>query len=153
MDWSIEPRLNQVFVPLLSIIHDQDTIDQLKEVAQEYHRQFISDKGMEVEAQLLEVMVEVLQRQKVLFIKEIASHFAEKYGAEYERKITPKWVGSLIRRKLHLRTERRKEGHMIAFGEYPKISRLLERYGVQVEPVQGESPGEEGVAEGTPILV
>jgi len=131
VDRTIEPRINQVFVPLLSIIEDEQTLTDLKQVAHEYNRQLLSDKGMESEGQLLEVIAERCGLDETVSIKEITHHFIERFGNEYEYKITPKWIGGLIRKKLHLRTERRKEGYMIAGSEGAKIERLLERYGLQ----------------------
>lgn len=143
VDRSLEPRLNQVFVPLLSIISDSQTREDLKGVAREYHRQFISDKGMEVEGHLLEIIGERRRQGEGLSIKEIAHLFAEKHGTEYEQKITPKWVGSLIRRRLHLRTERQRDGcYIIGPDEGDKIEQLLERYGLKDSPVQPAAQGE-----------
>ena len=38
MDRTIEPRLNQVFVPLLSIIDDQRALDDLRQLARRISR-------------------------------------------------------------------------------------------------------------------
>lgn len=130
VDRSVEPRLNQVFVPLLSIIEDTETVTDLKAVMHDYHRQFISDKGMDVEGQLLEIVAGLIEQGDAIAIRDLAHHFAEKYGGDYERKITPRWVGNLVRRKLHLKTERQREGYVIPAGEKSKIARLLERYGL-----------------------
>ena len=131
VDRTIEPRINQVFVPLLSIISDEQTLKDLKQVAHEYNRQLLSDKGMDSEGQLLEVIAERRGLDDVVSIKEITHHFIERFGNEYEYKITPKWIGGLIRKKLHLRTERRKEGYVVSGSEGAKIKRLLERYGLK----------------------
>ena len=145
VDRRIEPRLNQVFAPLLSIIEAPQIRVDLLGVMREYHRQFVSDKGMTEEGRLLEVIAERRKLDDILSIKEIAHHFAEKHEAEYDQKVTPKWVGGLIRRRLHLRTERRKEGYVISPGEGEKINRLLERYGLaQSDSPAGENPTEEG---------
>ncbi len=37
----------------------------------------------------------------------------------------------MVRKKLHLKTERRKEGYVIGPGEKEKINWLLERYGIK----------------------
>jgi len=59
VDRAIEPRLNQVFVPLLSIIQDEQTRGNLKGVLREYQRQLVADRGLEVEAQIAEAIREV----------------------------------------------------------------------------------------------
>jgi hypothetical protein len=136
VDRSIEPRLNQVFVPLLSIIPDEQTRSDLKQVAHAYHRQLVSDRGMGMEAQILEVLAAHLGDTNLPSIKDLAYYLAEQYGADYEHKITPKWVGSVLRCKLHLRTERRRDGqYVIARGERPKVLHLLVRYGLSDSPV------------------
>src|SRR6266542_6038693 len=47
VDRTIEPRLNQIFVPLLSIVDDPSAIDDLRELARKYNREMIADRGME----------------------------------------------------------------------------------------------------------
>src|SRR5439155_19679373 len=56
VDRSIEPRLAQIFVPLLSVIEDSGAREALREVAREYHKELVADRGMDVEAQVLEVI-------------------------------------------------------------------------------------------------
>ena len=41
VDHHIEPRLNQIFVPLLSIIDDERLRSELRDVARDYHKEFI----------------------------------------------------------------------------------------------------------------
>ena len=66
-------------------------------------------------------------------IKEIASRFIEQHGEDFERKVTPHWIGQIVRRKLQLRTERRREGYVIAVSEEAKLTRLFEKYGIAAE--------------------
>ena len=56
VDPTLEPRLNQIFVPLLSVISDPTIRAELREVARERHREIVADRGMDVEAQVLEVI-------------------------------------------------------------------------------------------------
>ncbi len=62
--------------------------------------------------------------------KDIADWFADHHGDEYDRKVTAKWVGWIIRRRLHLQTEKRHGVFAIADGSLPKLERLYERHGV-----------------------
>src|SRR5712691_9887239 len=59
VDRSIEPRLAQVFVPLLSVIEDREARQALRQVAREYHRELVADRGMDIEAQVLEIIQEL----------------------------------------------------------------------------------------------
>ena len=49
---------------------------------------------------------------------------------DYERKITPHWIGQIVRRKLGLKTERQMGGYVLAHTEGPKLARLFEKYGI-----------------------
>ena len=100
VDRTIEPRLNQIFVPLLSIIEDPEAIDDLRELARRYNREMIADRGTEMEAQILEVIRDILDSPYPvrLTVKDIASWFADRHGSDYEKKVTSKWIGSVIRK-------------------------------------------------------
>ena len=63
-------------------------------------------------------------------IKEIASRFIEQHGEDFERKVTPHWVGRIVRRKLGLKTQRTKAGYVLAPTETAKLVRLYEKYGI-----------------------
>src|SRR5207302_7865273 len=95
VDRSIEPRLAQVFVPLLSVIEDADARQALRQVAREYHRELVADRGMDIEAQVLEIIQELRGSpyEASLSIKEIANRFIDRHGEDFERRITPHWIG------------------------------------------------------------
>jgi hypothetical protein len=134
VDHSIEPRLAQIFVPLLSVIEDAGARQALRQVAREYHRELVTDRGMDIEAQVLEIIQELQETGYGLgiSIKEIATRFIEQHGEDFERKITPHWVGHIIRRKLGLKTEKRHGSYVIASSEAPRLARLYEKYGISV---------------------
>jgi hypothetical protein len=138
VDRSIEPRLAQIFVPLLSVIEEEKAREDLRELARSYHRDLVGDRGMDVEAQVLEIIQEIQESpySPGLAIKEIAERFIARHSDDFERKITPHWVGFIIRRKLGLKTEKRHGTYMVAASEGPKLSRLFEKYGVG--PTQGD---------------
>lgn len=66
----------------------------------------------------------------MLAIRDITSCLADRHGEGYERKITSKWIGNVIRRKLQLRPVRANSGYVIPPDELPKVDRLYDRYGV-----------------------
>lgn len=132
VDRTLEPRLSQIFAPILSIIEDPKARENLKELARRYDRELASDRGMDTEAQLLEVIRDLYDSAPDgrPTVKEIASLFADRHGDDYERKVTPKWVGFLLRRKLRLELYRLHGAFAIPLTEIPKIRRLFEKYGV-----------------------
>jgi len=64
-----------------------------------------------------------------LAIKDITSWFIDRHGADYDRKITTKWIGWLIRKKLGLQTYK-SDGNFIVGINAAKLQRLYEKYGV-----------------------
>jgi hypothetical protein len=141
VDRSIEPRLSQIFVPLLSVIDDTDARQALRQVAREYHRELVADRGMDMEAQVLEIIQELRESPYTdgLSIKEITERMSERHSDDFERKVTPHWIGYVVRRKLGLKTEKHHGIYVVAASEGPKLTRLLEKYGVTAEPVPGDS--------------
>src|SRR5207249_4989906 len=113
--------------------------EELRELARRYDRDLIAERGADTEAQVLEVIRDILASQdETLSVKAIASWFSDRHGEEYDRKVTPRWIGSILRKKLRLKTERTREGFVIGSGEKGKLHRLFERYGV---PVPAADPG------------
>lgn len=106
VDREIEPRLNQIFVPLLSIIQDEAARRDLQTLARAINREHVSDRGMDTEAQVLEVIRELREAGQELSMKQIATQFAGKYSEDYERPVTPKWIGTIIRKKLRLKAHK-----------------------------------------------
>jgi hypothetical protein len=116
IDRQIEPRLAQVFVPLLSVIEDPNARQSLRELMRDYHRELVADRGMDMEAQVLQIIrdlqAESFEPGPGISIKQITTCFAEQHGEDYERKITPHWIGHIVQRKLGLKTERREGGYV-----------------------------------------
>lgn len=132
VDRAVEPRLAQVFTPLLSVVDDEATREELRALARRYHRELIAERGLETEAQVLEVIRDMLPRSETgrLALKDITSWFLDRHGEEYDRKVTVRWIGSLIRKKLQLRTRKSHGNFVIPPEERPKLERLFEKYGV-----------------------
>jgi hypothetical protein len=132
VDRAIEPRLNQIFVPLLSVIQDPKARQDLKELARQYNREMIADRGLEAEGQVLEIIRDMLASpfETRISVKDVTSWFVARHGEDYEKKVTGKWIGSILRRRLRIRTERRGGVFVIPETEATKIEQLFERYGV-----------------------
>jgi len=142
IDRTVEPRLNQIFLPLLSVVDDESVKAELRELARLYNREMIAERGMDAEAHILEIIRDMLARDAgtALSVKEIASWFVERHGEEYERKITPKWIGGIIRRRLQLFTHKSHGVYVISRLEEWKLRRLYQKYGVEAGKPDSEGP-------------
>lgn len=138
VDRAIEPRLNQIFIPLLSIIDDSAAQEALRHLARSYHQEIVDERGMDAEAQVLEILRSLVDVGEERWgVKEIANWFADRYGEDYERKITAKWIGGLLRRKLGLKTQKIHGHYIIPLSEKPKLDRLWAKYGIEVRSGTG----------------
>ena len=144
VDPSIEPRLNQVFSPLLSIIEDQAVRKALRDLAREHHKDLTADRGMDIEAHVLSVIqsLTATSRKPNLFIKDITKGFLERYGKETEHAVTNQWIGMTVRRKLQLRTYKSHGNYCVPPSERPKLERLYERYGLTGDSTRAGDAGE-----------
>ena len=149
IDRKIEPRLSQVFVPLLSVIEDRRVQESLQQILREYQKQLVSDRGMDIEAQVLEIIRELQSTNEGALVKEITQLAAERLGPELDRKVTARWVGNILRRKLGLKTERRHLGYAIAASEAAKLAALYEKYGLE-NPVSVDVADVEDFAQAVP---
>ena len=131
VDRTIEPRLNQIFVPLLSIIDDAGTRADLRELARRYNTDMIADRGMDTEAQVLDVIRDLDENGGKLSIRDITNWFVNRHAADYERKITTKWIGYVIRKRLHLKTQKSHGAFVIPASEVPALRRLYRKYGIE----------------------
>jgi hypothetical protein len=65
-----------------------------------------------------------------LSIKHLADRLNEKHGLDYDRAITPKWIGTIVRQKLHLKTYKRHGAFVVSVNE-KTLEPLYEKYGVR----------------------
>jgi hypothetical protein len=133
---SLEPRLAQVFAPLLAVIDDPEVRKAVFDVADGMHRDLVADRGLDLEAHVLQVIHDLLASGASLGIAEIARLFSTRFADDYDRPVTPKWLGFVVRRKLRLRTEKRHGVFVIAAGERLKLDQLFEKYGLGGGPFQ-----------------
>jgi len=136
IDRSIEPRLNQIIIPLASVISDGQTLKQLKESIKEYNDQLISDRGMEEVAQILEIIKGIKHPKQdspiQLTISNITSQYIERFGElnDFGKKINEKWIGWQIRKNLKLKPKRTRDGYVIPISEQTKLKNLYGKYGL-----------------------
>jgi hypothetical protein len=84
-------------------------------------------------------------------IREITNRIVEQHGEDYERKITPHWIGHIVRRKLGIKTYRRAGSYFIAQSERTKLERLFERYGLLAEDAEARTSGLPGLPREDPF--
>jgi hypothetical protein len=135
VDPGIEPRLKQIFAPLLSIITDEQAREELKDLSRLYHREMINERGNRIEAEILEVIRDILSVpfETPLLVKDITSWLIDRHGSEHAKPITPHSVGWAIRRRLNLKTYRTRNGYMVEKPKKELLAQLCEQYGLSAD--------------------
>ncbi|KRQ15343.1 hypothetical protein AOQ71_10105 [Bradyrhizobium manausense] len=133
-DPTLEPRINQIMLPLLSVLSDRLLQAELRNAAKRAQDSIIAERGLLMEAQVLEVLMEQMlsSSRSVVPVAEVTSGMIRRYGAEYERPLTNRWIGSILRKKLNLVTYKFHGVYVVPMAEREKTEMLCQRYGVSV---------------------
>lgn len=163
----VEPRLNQVIMPLLMIV-DVDSRKPVYRFVQRYARQMIVERSATLAAKVLQAMTELRRDNPVatLYLTAIAKRVnaiideeKDEDGAEevtgdesgpkrQAKQVTPKGVGHMLRGELQIRTEQEKTGPKkrayYAVWNEERIAALEYRYGLKSLPGSEEALGQNG---------
>ncbi len=66
-------------------------------------------------------------QRPVIPVAEVASGLIERYGAEYDRPITNRWVGGVLRKRLNIHTYKSHGVYAVPMNERSKIELLCRR--------------------------
>jgi hypothetical protein len=137
----LEPRLQQIFGPLVSVIRDASEREKVTAYIRKVNEDLVEERSEAAEAQVLQVIRDLVSRgpEARLAIQDITREFVRRYGDEYERRVTPRWVGSLVRRRLGLKPSRSTGIFTLGPEEVARLSSLYVRYGIasaaELEPL------------------
>ncbi len=126
----IEPRLNQIAIPLMSIIEDREIIKEIQQHIKEYNEKIKTDRTLGYSYQILDAICELLDDG---YFRPTIHQVAEKFNKDLSisEAITSKKMGYLIRKTLDLKTERTRDGYVVSESNKGKIEILRKRYGIR----------------------
>lgn len=127
---NIHSRMNQIALPLLSLIDDEKTQQELMDFLAIYSAELKNDRGFTWEAIILQAIHKIEESGVTkMTVGAIADMIAEmEFKAE---NITARKVGSVLSNQLHLKTNRINQGYVLdTNSNREKIDVMYERYGV-----------------------
>jgi hypothetical protein len=129
-------------VPLLSIVTDVRLREELAETATGVQDSLVMERRLSAEAQVLETLSDLMkgQERSPILLRDVAANLSERHGSEFDRPITIRWVGVVIRRRLKIATYKTNGAFAVPPTERPKIEYLCRRYGVELEHGSRGSP-------------
>lgn len=130
---NLEPRMAQLMTPLVSVVPTEKVRVDVLDFSENYQRELHAQRGTEIEAQVIEVLIQLIRENaEKISVKDVTRHFIGRFADDYERKITNKWIGNVLRTKLGLKTYKTQGLYFIAQKEaLNKIDYLAQKYGVQ----------------------
>jgi|ERR1043165_2179000 hypothetical protein len=143
----LEPRLQQIFGPLVSVIGDASARRQVVAYISKLNEDLVEERSEAAEAQVLQVIrYLVAQPGARLAIQDITREFVRRYGDDYERRVTPRWIGSIVRRRLGLKPSRSTGIFTLGPEEVARLAALYKRFGIESAAAgqQAETPVEHG---------
>ncbi|MCC8977600.1 hypothetical protein [Bradyrhizobium acaciae] len=133
-DAKLHPRANQILLPLLSIVKDPALRDELRLIALNTQEGIVAERGLHTEAQVLEILAGKMLaagEHATISLADITAAFIDRFGAEYGHPITNRWIGGILRRRLHIKTHKSHGIYVVPGMEKERIRQLCDRYGVQ----------------------
>lgn len=150
VDRSIAPRLNQVTMPLKTIVDDPELRDEINLFIKEYNRELVIERGMTMASKVLEALLalaaqaggaeeadlsvgNICEKVNWLVDYENYGHLLDTSRAKGER-IKARGIGSIIKNHLHLKTDRNSQTrrYQVVWDER-RIDALKRRFGLDDE--------------------
>lgn len=133
VEHDVSARVNQILVPLLSITKDKELQKRIREAATTIELELRANQAATSEGELLEVLLELFinTTQETISVGEITARFIHRFGKGHSRPITSRYVGYLLRKRLHLIPHKRHGVYVLPISERPKIEALSARYGIE----------------------
>jgi hypothetical protein len=124
-------RIAQIFRPLLAVAQNEADADTIMDYARASQKFLSSLSSHSAEEKILGVMAMLIDSGETgLAVSAITKRYAAVHGHEHVKPVTPKWVGGIIRNRLHLLTVKNQGCYVIAEGQKQRLEGLFERFNI-----------------------
>ena len=135
----VEPRINQIVMPILAIIEEDKEKERIKEFIREYDRRLKNTRSDELPAQILSAIVKVKQEGGDLAYKSIAEKINEERDEKTgEYKISPAKIGRVNNAVLGF-DHKLINGRTHLIWDENIAKSLCKRYGLEFEEIKKEN--------------
>ncbi len=130
LDPTMSARMSQILAPLLAVAESDDVRSSILDFARAAEKRQRSLGGELPEALLLSVIKTIcMEEAQAIQLARLTEDFGKLVGEEYERPVTPRYIGSLLRNRLHLMPYKTGGIFVLPKGEVQKALVLAERMG------------------------
>lgn len=147
----LNPRLKEIFLPLISMILEEDVRNRLVKDIKELNRNIIDVRSSRLEASVLKAVLCLSYRRERLTVKNIAEATRSLEGIINEKDFTPRKCGWFLRKRLKLKVSRLpKTPRPMAVEKSQKnkaiLQRLMKKFGITSEEIKAlENERKEGL--------
>jgi len=136
----IHPRLNQIVIPLLSIIKDDKIRTHLKEFIVKYNTDLVADRGLSWESDIVFAVLKLEHETKAseVTVKQITEEVNRESDITDDT-LQARKVGWYLRSRLQLKPYKTRKGFVLSFKENRKrLDMWKERFGITDADISGE---------------
>lgn len=131
VDRSKSGRFNQTLVPLLSVAPTEEMRVTIRAFAEQCEERSKSFRALSIEAEVVGTICELFAAEDDdIAVGLIATTLKQRTLGEFERPVTPRYVGQILRRDLGLYTYKKHGAFVLPRSEEDKVGRLAKRYGL-----------------------
>jgi len=135
----VAPRLNQSALPLLSLVDDPEARQRIEVVLRDQDETLRARREEAPEVAVLRAVAEASAASDgapLIQIREIAVRFNAANADDYGSPVSNKWIGYMLRSRLHLTTRKSNGTYGVPTSEQQKIKALVARLGIDTERVE-----------------
>jgi hypothetical protein len=127
------PRITQMYNPLLSLVDDEKDREVIIGLALKHNRDLVQSRGMDIEARVLEAYLDHAKRSKKPYVrvKDLSGYIEKNYGKDFDRIISPRYIGWVLRTKLHIRPLQREGVFVVRFADHDRLDALCAQFGIK----------------------
>jgi len=125
-----EARMAQIIRPLLAVAAEAGARERIAAFAARQTLVINAERESSLEAQILDIMSSMRREGAAWNVKDIAALFADRYGSDYNRAVSPRWMGAQLRRRLSLIPVKSNGNFVVPKTAESQVETLCERYGV-----------------------
>jgi hypothetical protein len=126
----VEPRLNQIALPLLSMVDDPVLRAEIGAWLSNEQEEKMSQRQVTIEGRVLATLREAFAASNGMpvSIGDITERFNATHSAEYGQLVSYKWIGHVVRKNLRLTTSKSGGIYVVPTSEKHKLETLSARY-------------------------
>ena len=135
VDVNLSARTNQILTPLFSLVEDSALRAKIREAAGALDARVKAERADIPEALVLEVLYGLATSENAgdsIAIRVITRHMVERYASEFDRTISHRYIGSLVRTRLHLPTYKQHGAYVVPLTDSVReqLGELCRRFGI-----------------------